>query len=196
MTAWREPYRPQTARLAAPKPGAILAADQRLRGLIHYCGPPCPGFAARPSAPLGAEPILRHLASLDRRPHREQPAVLGHRTSQRKTSMSRFARRADPLPRAVGRLDQQFQHVDARSASRWPNTNRWFFGKLSTRSRNHFTTSYHFTRTTGDSAAIGHSLSQGCVYSPFFKIRAEQARRRVPLLTDAFPNLKGKRDKG
>ena len=36
-----------------------------------------------------------------------------------------------------------------RSASLWPNTNRWFFGKASTRSSIHDTTRYHFTSTTG-----------------------------------------------
>ena len=39
--------------------------------------------------------------------------------------------------------------LNRRSASLWPTTNRWFFGKASTRSSIHDTTRYHFTSTTG-----------------------------------------------
>jgi len=48
----------------------------------------------------------------------------------------------------------------ARSANRCPKMNRWLFGKLSIRSRSHFTTSYHLTNTIGGFAGPAIQTTQ------------------------------------
>jgi hypothetical protein len=43
--------------------------------------------------------------------------------------------------------------------------------------------------TTGDSAAIGHCRSQGCVYSLFFKIARRASSAMACLLGETTPSL-------
>ena len=87
--------------------------------------------------PLQAKPYCRIV---------KQPTVLGqpHQPPQDLDVAVGSAEQVR-LARAVGRLHEQFQHVDGAIRKPLAETNRWFFGKRSTRSRNHFTTSYHST---------------------------------------------------
>jgi hypothetical protein len=74
------------------------------------------------------------------------------RTSQRNTSIWRFARPSSfVLSELYVASTSSSRTSIAWSARRCPKMNRWLFGKLSIRSSSHLVVSYHFTRTTGGS---------------------------------------------
>ncbi len=112
---------------------------------------------------------------------------------QRNTSMSRLARaRRSTLRGEYVASTSTSRMLSVRSAIRWPKMNRWFFGKLSTRSSSHFVTSYHLTSRTGGSLRV---------FSLMRRVRMVQKNSRAAFGGEDRGGLlpariKGKRDKG